>query len=138
MLSILKRTMPVKKDDIVSLFGNDALELLSLLLAEEKIYEKDNFIFVFGEPIVFRSSKEKLRSYENVHPLEIQDGIIRMVKMVKDLSEDSIIKMILLSLGHRRMNAKMYQYVGDIITDLVKNNTLSLEEGIVNFVEEKE
>ena len=131
-LAILKRTAPCKKQEFLSLFQMDGVAIISSLIAEEKIYEKEDFLYVYDEEITFRSSKEKLRKIEDVSGAEISNGILRIVEALKKVSEDQIIKMILLTLGYQKMNAKTYQTINAFILDLVRNKSLYLNDGMVS------
>ncbi len=136
---ILQKCAPIKIEEIKNLFPNEYELYVSLLLKDNKIEIKNNFIYVTSQEIIFKSCKKhknQIRELETVCDEEILDGLKRIIKYVKRIEEGLLIQMILSSLGYEKMNASLYHRIENIIFEEVKKSNIILTEGIVKLNEE--
>ena len=95
----------------------------------------NNFIFVNNKEIEFkraRSDKNEIRELDTISNEEIAQGVLKMIYN-KDLYIDETIKLILLSLGYRKMNQQQYFRIQNIIGDLIEENKLSNNNDLLHY-----
>ena len=68
------------------------------------------------------------RNLDLVSNEEIAAGIIK-ISLIKPLSQDDMIKLILLTLGLKKMNHQQYFRLQNIIGGLIEANKITIKEG---------
>lgn len=135
LLEILNICSPIKKDIFLQAIGSDNISYFSSLALENKISIKNNFIFVNNKEIEFkraRSDKNEIRELDTISNEEIAQGVLKMIYN-KDLYIDETIKLILLSLGYKKMNQQQYFRIQNIIGDLIEENKLSNNNDLLHY-----
>lgn len=138
---VLEKTAPISQKELLGIFPNDGLLFINQLLKNEKIIKKDDFIFVKGKDVIFRAyqNKEQIRNVTSLAHEEFESGINMIINVSENIEIDTLIKMLLLALGYKKMNAKTYKYVYDIIINMVQQKKITLHENILSLnVLEKE
>lgn len=139
MIELLKNCAPVKKEQIINIIGDNAIASLATLQIEKIISISNGFIFLNDFPITFKrvdrtSGKERLLS--SVSNEEIAEGILKIISQ-KSLYEDEIIKLILLSLGLKKMNHSQYFRIQNIIQELIEDKKLYFQDELL-YINEQE
>ncbi len=138
LLEVLNKCAPIDKQTILRIFKEDGIALINNLESAKQIYIKNDFIYLANKEIVFKSykNKEQIRYITSLSKEEIEQGILQIVKTQNIVSEEDLIKMILISLGYEKMNAKIYAYVQEIILGLVYQRILTMHEKYLSLFEE--
>lgn len=135
LLEILNICSPIKKDIFLDTIGVDNVSYFSSLILENKVSVMNNFIFVNNKEIEFkraRSDKNEIRELDTISNEEIAQGVLKMIYN-KDLYIDETIKLILLSLGYKKMNQQQYFRIQNIIGDLIEENKLSNNNDLLHY-----
>lgn len=137
MLEILKKCAPINKDYLISTLGEEAIISLANLQMEKIIRIANGFIFLNDYPITFKRvdrNSDKFRPLELVSNEEIGEGIIKIITQ-KSMYEDEIIKLILLSLGLKKMNHSQYFRIQNIIQGLIEDKRIYSNNELLSFTE---
>ncbi len=134
-IKVLETCFPVQESVMIGIFKTDGLNFINVLLKEDKIFIKDKFIYLKNQPVVFKSAKNKnyVRSISSVAKDEIEEGILTIIKTCESIEMDTTIKLMLISLGYKTMNAKLYEDMRNIIIKMVHENKLTLHENILTI-----
>lgn len=128
MMEIIKECAPIHEQEILNLFPSDGLGHITSLINEGNIYRKNHFIYLANGNIYFRSyrNKEYPRYVSSIAKEEVFEGIKRIVVNCEGVEIENVIKMILLSLGYKTMNRKIYESVYNLIIQMVHNHQITL------------
>lgn len=135
LLEILNICSPIKKDIFLDTIGVDNVSYFSSLILENKVSVMNNFIFVNNKEIEFkraRSDKNEIRELDTISNEEIAQGVLKMI-CNKDLYVDETIKLILLSLGYKKMNQQQYFRIQNIIGELIDEHKLSNNNDLLHY-----
>jgi len=127
IMKIIDECAPLAVNDLVSVCDGNIRGIIKKLVNAKKITLEDNFIYKVDSPIEFRrvSREEKfIRPIKYVSKKEIYDAIYRIVKNQVTIDQEVIVKMILLSLGYKKMNRDSYEYVLTCIEFLLKEKII--------------
>lgn len=127
VMTIIKECSPIAVNDLVSIVEGNIRGIIKKLVNAKKITLEDGFIYLVDAPIEFRrvSREEKfIRPIKYVSKKEIYDAIYRIVKNQVTIDQEVIVKMILLSLGYKKMNKESYEYVLNCIEFLLKEKII--------------
>ncbi len=140
MMEIIKECAPIQEQELLNLFPSDGLEHITSLIKDRKIYKKNHFIYLANENIYFRSykNKEQPRYVSSIAKEELFEGIERIVTNCEGVEIENVVKMILLSLGYKTMNSKIYEYVYSLIIKMVHNHQITLVENKLYLMQEEE
>ena len=92
---------------------------------------EDNFIYLPKQKVQFRRVnryEDYYRPIEYVSNKELIEAIYQIVDYCNNIKKDTIIKMILLSLGYKKINDILYSFVEDAITFLLNKKVIFIEE----------
>lgn len=133
MMEFLRKCAPIAKSEAVTIYGENALSTLASLQANKVIRITNEFIFVNDQEIKFRRYDKKenyTRNFNLISNEEIASGI-RLITTQKSLSIDTMIKLILLSLGLKKMNHNQYFRIQNIISDLIEDKEIFVKDDIL-------
>ena len=126
---VLEKVSPVKTEEINLLFKDDYPSLVSSLEQDNIISIEHNFIFLENKEIHFKKApKGTLRELDNVSNEEISSGI-KQITIFKPLSQDEMIKLILVSLGYKKMNHSQYFRIQNIISTMIDAQKIIYKDG---------
>lgn len=134
LTSFLEECAPISLDEIRVVFKENIEEELNNLAASGSIEIKDNFILLIGKKIRFRRvdrNKEFYRPLDLVSDIEYYDAIYDIINYKSSLDKDTIIKMILLSLGYKKANKEKYEFVEERIDYLLEQKVIFIENNII-------
>ena len=135
LLDFLVKTAPIKKETVIKVFGDKAISLLPTLQISNIIKIANGFVFIEGGTINFRRTNrddEKIRDINDVSNEEISHGILKLLSQ-KSLKEDDVIKLILSSLGYKKMNHNQYFRIQNIIVELKDEKKIIEKENILYY-----
>ena len=132
MMEVLKQCHPISINELEEIFKDDTHAILSQLKIDKKINIANNFVFVNDQRINFKKvdKNDKPRVFDFVSNEEIAVGI-QMILTQKSLSIDEMIKLILLSLGFKKMNHDQYFRIQNIIEDLIESKKIFIKDDIL-------
>ena len=132
MMELLKECPPVSIMELEEIFLEETHPLLSQLKVDNKIRIANNFIFVVDQRITFHKVNKdgEARNFDFISNEEIREGI-KMILTQKSLSSDEMIKLILLSLGFKKMNHDQYFRIQNIINDLIDDEIIFIKDDIL-------
>ena len=139
MIELLKKCAPISKDQIIETIGDSAVVSLANLQMEKIISISNGFVFLNNHPIEFKRvdrNSEKVRLLSTVSNEEIAEGIVKILTQ-KSLYEDEMIKLILLSLGLKKMNHSQYFRIQNIIKGLVEDQRIYSNNELLSFTEQE-
>ena len=134
LTSFLEECAPISLDEIRVVFKENIEEELNNLAASGSIEIKDNFILLIGKKIRFRRvdrNKEFYRPLDLVSDIEYYDAIYDIINYKSSLDKDTIVKMILLSLGYKKANKEKYEFVEERIDYLLEQKVIFIENNII-------
>ena len=117
------------------MFGDKAISLLPTLQVSNIIKIANGFVFIEGGMINFRNvnrEEDKIREINDVSNEEISFGILKLLSQ-KSLTEDEVIKLILSSLGYKKMNHNQYFRIQNIINELKDDKKITEKENILYY-----
>ena len=135
LLDFLVKTAPLKKETVIKVFGDKAISLLPTLQVSNIIKIANGFVFIEGGTINFRKVNregDKIRDINDVSNEEISFGILKLLSQ-KSLTEDEVIKLILSSLGYKKMNHNQYFRIQNIINELKDDKKITEKENILYY-----
>lgn len=138
ILEVLQYSAPVKAKEITSLFVEDVQPVITQLVTEQKIAVNDDFIFLVDQPITFRTidrNKNYIRKLDTIAPIEVKTALVKVINHQKEIAQDILIKMILLSLGYKKMNRNLYETLENYIQDIVTQNKVVYQKGVLKAKE---
>ena len=118
---------PINIHELSNIVSFNVRGSVKRLTQNEIIYVEDNFIYKNNAPVEFRRvnrDENILRTIKNVSKKEIYDAIYKIVKHQIAIDQEIVIKMILLSLGYKKMNKENTDYIISCIDFLLKEKII--------------
>ncbi|MDD7735640.1 MAG: DUF4011 domain-containing protein [Bacillales bacterium] len=134
LYSFLVKTCPISLEETRIIFNENIEENINVLLESEKISLIDGFIYIPNQKVVFRRvdrTKDTYRPLDLVSEKEIFDAVYQVINSTQSLKKDTLIKMILLSLGYKKANKEKYEYVEKKINYLLEKKIIFIENDII-------
>ena len=134
LYSFLVKACPISLEEARVIFNENIEENISILVNSEKITIEDGFIYIPNQKVVFRRvdrSKETYRPLDLVSEKEIFDAVYQVINTTQSLKKDTLIKMILLSLGYKKANKEKYEYIERMINYLLEKKIIFIEKDII-------
>ena len=123
----LNKVAPISLEEIRIVFKENVEEIINKLKKKDSIEIINNFIYIPNQKVEFRRvdrNKEFYRPLDLVSDKELYDAIFQIIDYKSSLNEDTLIKMILLSLGYKKYNGAKYHYLEEKIKYLVDNKII--------------
>ncbi len=134
---VIEQTAPVNKGYLLKVFSNDddAVErILEEMLNEQLIAIKDDFIYVIGRNIEFRiveRNTKEFRPIDSVSNIELKSAITKIVLTFKEIEEDTVVKMILLSLGYKKAPESAYNKLVELVDALAAKERIIKRDNVL-------
>lgn len=125
---------PIALEEIRIVFKENIEEQLTELTSEGIIDMVDEFIYVPNNKVRFRRvdrNSDFYRPLNLVSEKEIFDAIYEIIDYKLTLNKETIIKMILLSLGYKKANKAKYEFVENKIDYLLEKKVIFIEHNIL-------
>ena len=135
LVALISKSAPISLEELRVIFKENIEELLVELANKEVILIENNFVYLPNEKVEFRRvdrDKEFYRPLDLVSDKEIFDAVYKIIDYKTSLNEDTLIKMILLSLGYKKANEAKYQYLQNKINNLVENKVIYKDGDILS------
>lgn len=132
--SFLEECCPISIEEIKVVFKENIEEELNELMVNGFIEIKDKFIYIPNKKIRFRRidrEKEFYRPLDSISQQEIFDAVYEIVNYKSSLNKDTIVKMILLSLGYKKANKEKYNFIEEKINYLLEQKIIFIEKDIL-------
>lgn len=126
----IEMTSPISLEEIRIIFKENIEENLIELEKNNFIEINDNFIYIPNKIVKFRRvnrDEDFYRPLNSVSEKEIYDAIYEILDYKSTLNKDTLIKMILLSLGYKKANPIKYKYIEDKIDYLLEQKVIFIE-----------
>ena len=135
MIDLLRRCGPMNVEEM-SLTIDNCSSTIDELLLDNIIEIKNRFIFLKNEQINFHYVKKDNdeRRFDFVSNEEIAMGI-RIILTQRSFHYDDMIKLILLSLGLKKMNRDQYLRIQNIIDDLIDDKFIEKKDDYLYKIE---
>ena len=133
MLELLKICAPITREQLLSIFNEDGVITLTNLQMDKIVNISNGFVFLNNQRINFKRvdrNSEYSRLLNTVSNEEIQDGILKIASH-KEMNIDEMIKLILRTLGMKKMNHNQYFRIENIINDLIEEKKLIVENDLL-------
>jgi len=133
-LEFIRLSAPISLEEIRLIFRENVDDCLKELAKEEAVSIEEDFVYLPDSKIRFRRvdrDKNQYRPLPTVSDRELFDAIYEVVDYKNSLSKDTLVKMILLSLGYKKANAEKYRYVERRIDRLLAKKVIFIENGLL-------
>lgn len=133
-MEFIKRSAPISSEEIRLIFRENIDECLNSLSEEKAIAIEDGFVYLPDNKIRFRRvdrDKNLYRPLPTVSDKEIFNAIYEVVDYKGSLKKETLVKMILLSLGYKKANAEKYRYVEKRVDALLEKKVLFIENDLL-------
>ena len=97
----------------------------------KEIVIEDKFIYLPKQNVHFRSvnrDEDYYRPLEYISKKELYDAVFQVVNHCNNIQKDTLIKMILLSLGYKKINDFLYSYIENAINFLLNKKVIFIED----------
>ncbi len=134
LLTFIKKVAPISLKELRNICRKD-IEALPNLIKKGLVEEKEEFIFIPNEKIIFRRverNTDQIRNIETVSKYELYNAIYTIVNKVETISKEKIVKMILLSLGYKKTNPSINKVIYDVINYLIEQNIILENDEILS------
>jgi len=140
--TIINECAPISTKELSLLFKENISGIIAKLKKNKSITIEDGFILLPNKQIEFRRidrSEDYYRPIKYVYKKEIYDAIYKVIKQLTVIESDTLVKMILLSLGYKKMNQENYDFIVSCIEFLINekiifinNSKLSLDITVID------
>lgn len=128
---MINQCAPISVDELELIVKENTREIVKKLQFHKEIHIEDGFIYLPKQKVQFRRVnryEDYYRPIEYVSNKELIEAIYQIVDYCNNIKKDTIIKMILLSLGYKKINDILYSFVEDAITFLLNKKVIFIEE----------
>lgn len=128
---MIKECAPISVDELELIVKENTREIVKKLEHKKEIVIEEGFIFLPKEKVQFRRVNREENYYrpiEYVSTKELIEAIYQIVNYTNNIQKDTLIKMILLSLGYKKTNDILYSFVENALTFLLNKKVIFIEE----------
>ena len=130
----LNRCAPISLEEIRVVFKENIEEELEYLANKNIIEIEKGFIYVVGKKVLFRRidrDEEYYRPLDLVSEKEIYHAIYQILDYKQTLNKNTLIKMILLSLGYKKFNQAKYDFIDEKINYLLEKRIIFMDNDLL-------
>lgn len=128
---MIKLCAPISVDELDLIVKENTKEIVKKLELKKEIVIEDNFIYLPDQKVQFRRVNREesfYRPIEYVSQKELYEAVFNVVNHCSNIEKDTLIKMILLSLGYKKINDILYKFVEDAIIFLLDKKVIFIED----------
>ena len=128
---MIKECAPISIEELELVVKENTREIVKKLEHRKEIVIEDGFIYLPKQKVQFRRvdrDEEYYRPLKYVSNKELIEAIYQIVDYTNNIQKDTLIKMILLSLGYKKINDLLYGFVEDAITFLLNKKVIFIED----------
>jgi very-short-patch-repair endonuclease/DNA polymerase III delta prime subunit len=141
VLEIIENTSPIHFDELkkivpffwgrqkyTNLVDDMTNQILRSLSKKGDIILKEDFVLHSKNKINFRETTDNSsrREFLNIHPEELKDGILRILKITSKIKIDELFKMTIRFCGFQSSSTKIKEYFQEIINELEKSKKIKI------------
>lgn len=122
---------PISVDELELIVKENTRDIVKKMALKKEIIIEDDFIFLPKQRVQFRRVnrfEEYYRPIEFVSNKELFEAIYHVVNHLNNIQKDTLIKMILLSLGYKKINDILYSFVENAIDILLNKKVIFIED----------
>ena len=122
---------PISINELELIVKENTREIVKKLENKKEIIIEDGFIYLPKEKIQFRRVNREENYYrplEYVSRKELYDAVYQIVNYCNNIQKETVIKMILLSLGYKKINDFLYSYIENAIAFLLNKKVIFIED----------
>lgn len=131
---VIIKCAPISVEELSVVMKENSVDLAKKLISNGEIELHDDFYYVPNQKICFRRIERNANIYrplKYVSNREIYDAIFKVVNHLASISKDTLIKMILLSLGYKKINHTLYDKIDACIKFLLIQRIIFIEDDIL-------
>lgn len=124
---LIKETAPISIKELNLVVKENTKDILKKLVNDELIFIEEDFIYLKDTPIRFRRvnrDESFIRPLSTVSKKEIFDAIYKVIMHQSSIDQEVLVKMILLSLGYKKMKKDDYNTLIECIEFLLKEKVI--------------
>jgi hypothetical protein len=128
---MIERCAPISVEELELIVKENTREIVKKMEKQKEIIIEDNFIYLPKQNIKFRTvnrEEDYYRPLEYVSNKELYDAIFQIVNYCNNIQKDTVIKMVLLSLGYKKINDFLYSYVENAVAFLLNKKVIFIED----------
>lgn len=127
VIKMIEKCAPISIKELEIIIKENIKDILKKLVKEDFITIEDKFIFIKNKTPFFRRinrNESFSRPLETVSKREIYDAIYKIINYLSSIDQEVLIKMILLSLGYKKMKKEDYDTLIECIEFLLKSKII--------------
>ena len=127
VLTMIEKCAPISIKELELVVKENIKDILKRLVKDDFITLEDKFIFIKGKATTFRRINREeafFRPLDTVSKRELYDAIYKIINHLSSIDQETLIKMILLSLGYKKMKKEDYDTLIECIEFLLKSKII--------------
>lgn len=128
---MIEKCAPISVDELELIVKENTREIVRKMEKHKEIVIEDKFIYLPKQNVHFRSVNrdgDYYRPLEYISKKELYDAVFQVVNHCNNIQKDTLIKMILLSLGYKKINDFLYSYIENAINFLLNKKVIFIED----------
>ena len=128
---MINRCAPISVDELELIVKENTRDIVRKMEKQKEIIIEDKFIYLPKQNVHFRSvnrDEDYYRPLEYISKKELYDAVYQIVNHCNNIQKDTVIKMILLSLGYKKINDFLYNYIEHAINFLLNKKVIFIED----------
>ena len=127
VITMIEKCAPISIKELELIVKENIKDILKRLVKDDFITLEDKFIFIKGKATTFRRINREeafFRPLDTVSKRELYDAIYKIINHLSSIDQETLIKMILLSLGYKKMKKEDYDTLIECIEFLLKSKII--------------
>lgn len=128
---MITKCAPISLTELELIVKENTREIVKKLEKHKEIVVEDSFVYLPKQKVQFRRvnrDEEYYRPLEYVSNKELYDAVFQIVNYCNNIKKDTVIKMVLLSLGYKKINDFLYSYIENAIAFLLNKKVIFIED----------
>ena len=128
---MINNCAPISVDELELIVKENTREIVQKLEKRKEIIIEDGFIYLPKQKVQFRRVNREdpyYRPLEYISNKELYDAVFQIVNYCNNIKKETVIKMILLSLGYKKINDFLYSYIENAIAFLLNKKVIFIED----------
>ncbi len=128
---MINRCAPISAVELELIVKENTKEIVKKLEKHKEIVIEDGFIYLPKQTVKFRRVNRDDKYYrplEYISNKELYDAVYQIVNYCNNIQKETVIKMVLLSLGYKKINDFLYSYIENAIAFLLNKKVIFIED----------
>ena len=128
---MITKCAPISLTELELIVKENTREIVKKLEKHKEIVVEDSFVYLPKQKVQFRRvnrDEEYYRPLEYVSNKELYDAVFQIVNYCNNIKKYTVIKMVLLSLGYKKINDFLYSYIENAIAFLLNKKVIFIED----------